>query len=308
MRFRSSYRCYIVAATLTVVAACNEPEQAPPPAPEIVRAPTQAISQMALQDMAACADDHAPLLNDLGNFSRSINTGLEVAQAYFDQGMKLTYGYHFPEAIASFDAALCFEPGNAMIHWGRALAIGPSHISRYAEASDDPTGAGRSAISRAVALRDTVNVRERGLIDALAALYNTDARSDQATRTQAFVEAAQNNYQTHDQDPEAAYLVAYAIMMTVPRHYYTMQDSDTMQDGGPQAAIVRARNAVEQGLTYNARHPGLRHLHIQLQEESLAPDNALVAADQLEPLVAEETLQQAWGNRRLPEVATWSRR
>lgn len=299
----SWYRHYIVAATLTMLAACSEPEQTPPPVPEIVRAPTQAISQMALQDMAACADDNAPLLNDLGNFSRSINTGLEVAQAYFDQGMRLTYAYHFPEAIASFDAALCFEPGNAMIHWGRALAIGPNHISRYAEAPDDPVGAGRSAINRAVTLRDTVNVRERGLIDALATLYDTEARSDQATRTQAFVEVAQNNYQMHEQDPEAAYLLAYAIMMTVPRHYYTMQDSDAMQ-----ADITRARDILEQGLTHNPRHPGLRHLHIQLQEETLAPDSALVAADQLEPLVAEEVLQQAWGNRRLPQVATWNRR
>ena len=156
---RSSTKDYprlLAAIALLGLAACgsDQPEQAETTP---VRAPAPAISQAALQDMAACADELAPILSDSGSYRRGIGTAMETTQAYFDQGLRLTYSYYFPEAIASFNAALCFEPSNPMIHWGKALAIGPNPNSRYGSAPDDPMGAGRNAINAAMAQRDTRN-------------------------------------------------------------------------------------------------------------------------------------------------------
>ncbi|HBX37987.1 MAG TPA: hypothetical protein DEG76_12130, partial [Pseudohongiella sp.] len=213
-----------LAATLLLTACGNEE----PPAPVEVRAPIQAISQIPLQDMVACAEDAAPLVNNTGTFSRSINTGMELAQAYFDQGLRLTYGYYFPEAIASFNAALCLDPNNAMVHWGRALAMGPNPNSRYAGVSDDPAGAGKAAIDRAMALADTLPPPERGLVETLAVLFDSETYPDVMARTNAFVEAAEANYQTHSDDLEAAFLVPHGIMMTTPWTYFSAEDGSAL--------------------------------------------------------------------------------
>jgi tetratricopeptide (TPR) repeat protein len=316
-----------LAAALLLMACGNEE----PPAPVEVRAPIQAISQIPLQDMVACAEDAAPLVDNTGTFSRSINTGMELAQAYFDQGLRLTYGYYFPEAIASFNAALCLDPNNAMIHWGRALAMGPNPNSRYAGVTDDPAGAGKAAIDRAMALADTLPPAERGLVEALAVLFDSETYPDVMARNNAFVEAAEANYQTHSDDLEAAFLVPHGIMMTTPWAYFSSED------GSALPGVARARDVIEQGMAQNPRHPGLTHLHIHLLEASFEPEAAEASADRLESLTpmighmvhmpghiymrlgrysdsiatnqrsleADEFLQQAWGNRTLPRNGTY---
>ncbi|MEX2335009.1 MAG: hypothetical protein WD600_12175, partial [Pseudohongiella sp.] len=317
-------------ALAAVLAACSsdQPEQPEMPA---VRAPAPAISQIALQDMAACADDLAPLINDTGTFGRRIGTAMETTQAYFDQGMRLTYSYYFPEAIASFNAALCFEPGNPMIHWGKALAIGPNPNSRYGAAPDDPMGAGRSAINAAMAARDTRNAAEQGLIEALAPLFDTETYPDTAARTRAFIEAAEANYAEHPDDLEAAFLVSHGIMMSTPWTYYDPED------GSPLPGVERALAVMEKGMAQNPEHPGLTHLHIHLLEASFEPGRAEDSADRLESLTpmaghmvhmpghiymrvgryddaiatnqrslnADDAVVAAWGNRELPRTGTY---
>ena len=318
------------AIALTILAACGseQPEEQQAPA---VRAPAPAISQASLQDMAACADELAPLINGTGTFSRRIGTAMETTQAYFDQGMRLSYSYYFPEAIASFNAALCFEPSNPMIHWGKALAMGPNPNSRYGGAPDDPMGAGRSAINAAMTGRETRPDAEQGLIEALAPLFDTDTYPDTAARTQAFIEAAETNYAQHPDDLEAAFLVSHGIMMSTPWAYYDPED------GSPLPGVERALEVMESGMEQNAGHPGLTHLHIHLLEASFEPGRAEESADRLESLTpmaghmvhmpghiymrlgryddaittnqrsleADDAVVAAWGNRPLPRTGTY---
>lgn len=320
----------LAAIAVLGLAACSSEEPAQP-ATTAVRAPAPAISQIALQDMAACADELAPILSNSGTFSRSIGTAMETTQAYFDQGMRLTYSYYFPEAIASFDAALCFEPSNPMIHWGKALAIGPNPNSRYGSAQDDPMGAGRGAINAAMAARDTRNEAEQGLIEALAPLFDTETYPDVAARTQAFIEAAEANYAENPEDLEAAFLVSHGIMMSTPWTYY---DPD---DGSPLPGVERALQVMEDGMARNPGHPGLTHLHIHLLEASFEPGRAEASADRLESLTpmaghmvhmpghiymrvgryddaiatnqrslnADDAVVAEWGNRELPRTGTY---
>jgi tetratricopeptide (TPR) repeat protein len=317
------------AIALAVLAGCGSDEPEPQEA-VAVRAPAPAISQIALQDMAACADDLAPVLSDAGTYRRSIRTAMESTQVYFDQGLRLTYSYYFPEAIASFNAALCFEPGNPMILWGKALASGPNPNSRYGAAPDDPMGTGRNAINAAMAARNTRPEAEQGLIEALAPLFDTDTYPDTAARTQAFIDAAETNYANNPDDLEAAFLVAHGIMMSTPWTYY---DQD---DGSAMPGVERALEVMETGMEQNPAHPGLTHLHIHLLEASLEPGRAEDSADRLESLTpmaghmvhmpghiymrlgryqdaintnqrslsADDEVVAAWGNRALPRTGT----
>lgn len=325
---RRSLRLWTLTAMTVALAACGrgEPEQ-----PMEVRAPAQPIAQIPIQDMMMCAEEHAPLIDNLGNYRRHIGAAAETTQYYFDQGMALAYGYYFPEAIASFNAALCFEPNNPMIHWGRALAIGPNPNSRYGSAPDDPQDAGYAAMQRALSLADTVGARDRGLIEALAPLLDKETYPDVAERTQAFIDAAERNYQRHPEDMEAAFLVAHGIMMSTPWTYFSPQD------GSPLPLVDRALEVLEGGLAQNPRHPGLTHLHIHLLEASFEPERAEASADRLESLTpmaghmvhmpghiymrlgryddaistqerslaADDVVQAAWGNRPLPREGTY---
>jgi hypothetical protein len=46
-----------------------------------------------------------PLYTDLGAHHRSITTRVPQAQQYFDQGLRLVYGFNHAEAIRSFTRA-----------------------------------------------------------------------------------------------------------------------------------------------------------------------------------------------------------
>ena len=62
----------------------------------------------------------------LGEHSYKITTTSQQAQAFFDQGLRLVYGFNFGEALASFRAAQAFDPACAMCFWGEAFALGPT--------------------------------------------------------------------------------------------------------------------------------------------------------------------------------------
>lgn len=279
-------------------------------------------------DMLACAEQFAPVVPETGTYSRPINTKYALTQTYFDQGLRLTYGYYFPEAAASFDAALCLEPEHAMLHWGKALALGPNPNSRYAGAIDDPQGHGSRSMALAKAAASEVSDADRGLVQALSAFYQTNG--NQRVRTHAFIEAAVANYQIHNHDLEAAFLVPHAIMMSTPWHYYAPGS------GTPMAGIPRALEVLERGIEQNPLHPGLTHLHIHLLEASKTPERAEASADRLASLTpmaghmvhmpghiymrlgryrdaietnerslnADDFLQRAWGDRELRQQGT----
>jgi tetratricopeptide (TPR) repeat protein len=309
------------AAAFGLLAACgadNRQTQSTPPQP-------------ATPEMLACADALAPLIANLGDFSRPINTAYPQAQDYFDQGLRLVYSYYFPEAIASFEAAQCFDPGHAMIEWGKALAIGPNPNSRYGASPDDPVGAGREAITIAMMNREGLSAADQGLIEALVPLFDTDTYTDTMSRTLAFVDAAEANYQRFPNDMEAAFLVPHGIMMTTPWNYYSQRD------GSPMPGVERALDVMETGMAQMPEHPGLTHLHIHLLEASFEPERAEASADRLESLTpmaghmvhmpghiymrvgryedsiatnqrsleADDVVVQAWGDRPLPRTGTY---
>jgi tetratricopeptide (TPR) repeat protein len=261
-------RLTVILSAVSLLVACD---RTPDPAAEI----SAGIAGAAAN---TCADSHALLIPGTGDFSRPLQLSTSDAQAYFDQGLRLTYSYYFPEAISSFDAALCFEPDHPMILWGRALAIAPNPNSRYGSATDDPEGEGWRTIERARAGAGDLSDVEKGLIETLAVLLDSGTHADQAQRTAAFVDAARALYENHPDDHEAAFLLADGIMMTSPWHYFDARTGEALPD------MTLAMEVMEKGMRENPGHPGLTHLHIHLMEASRQPGRATQSADLLEAL------------------------
>ena len=129
---------------------------------------TPAAAQHAEANMSAVPADSVPLYDSLGTQSRAVTTSSVLAQRYFDQGLRLTYGFGHGEAVRSFRAAVALDPECAMCWWGIAWARGP-----YINAEMDSTGGVEAydAIQNALRRTRTATAEERALIEAMAVRY-----------------------------------------------------------------------------------------------------------------------------------------
>lgn len=66
------------------------------------------------------------LRSNLGSWHRSIRTSEPLAQQYFDQGLRLYYGFNHAEAVRAFREAQRIDPECVMCIWGEAVALGPN--------------------------------------------------------------------------------------------------------------------------------------------------------------------------------------
>ena len=66
------------------------------------------------------------LYNDLGSLHFKVSTHNRKAQAFFDQGLILAFGFNHAEAQRAFREAQKLDPQCAMCFWGEALVLGPN--------------------------------------------------------------------------------------------------------------------------------------------------------------------------------------
>ena len=220
----------------------------------------------------------AILVPGSGTYSRTISTDNAQAQAFFDQGLRLAWGFYFPESIASYQEASRLDPTHPMPYWGMAHAMGPNPNSRYARMPDDPKGEGLKAIKNAMDRIDRASALEAKLIRALFVLYDKEAIADPDARDQAYLAAmrALNEAYPDDSDIAALYAASY---MSIGRWDYW--DSD----GNPRAETLQVAEALEHIMAKDLSNPGVLHLHVHLIEASMEPERALVSADALEATV-----------------------
>src|SRR5881628_2746111 len=118
--------------------------------------------------LAGPSRDTVPLYTDLGDHHVPITTSIPLAQRYFDQGMRLLYGFNHGEAIRSFNHAAQLDPNCAMCYWGVAYAYGP-HVNA---GMDSAAGiAAYEALHQALSRVRHASPRERAYIAALAHRY-----------------------------------------------------------------------------------------------------------------------------------------
>ena len=227
---------------------------------------------------AAPAEEHAVLVDNIGTYGRKISTKSPIAQKFFDQGLRLVYGYYFPEAIASFEEAQQYDPDHPMLDWGLALAMGPNPNSRKNSFPDDPHGDGRKAIASAHAHLARATPAERVLIESLSVQYDTDRYPDRAVRDEKYIEATRSVLDRYPDDLEAGFMYVDSVMIRGAWNYWR-------RDGSPLAGTSEAATALDHILALNPNHPGAVHLYVHLFEGSAEPERALPQADRLESLM-----------------------
>ena len=215
-----------------------------------------------------------PLYENLGRHAYAISTQAPLAQQYFDQGLRLFYGFNHAESVRAFMEAERIDSSCAMCAWGAALALGPN-INAGMDA-----GAARiahAAVRRALAAADRVTPRERALIQALAERYGAEAPADRAALDSAYANAMTGVAARFPDDIEIQVLHADALMNLSPWNYWTAEGEPR-----PATPVILAR--LERALAENPDHPGACHLFIHAVEAA-QPARAVECAERLAALM-----------------------
>jgi tetratricopeptide (TPR) repeat protein len=236
---------------------------------------TVKLSFLSSISIAQSGDALAILVPGGGDYSRSIGSESEMAQQFFDQGLRMAWGFYFPESIASYQEASRLDPQNPMPYWGIAHAAGPNPNSRYVNLPDDPQGAGLAAIRKALDLANNGTQLERDLISATFVLYNKDAVPDDRERDFAFLDAMRSLHDQYPEDADIATVFGEAYMNTTRWDYWDA-------DGSAKPGTLEGKNALEAAMALEHDHPGANHLYIHLMEGSDQPELAMPAAQKLE--------------------------
>ena len=217
-----------------------------------------------------------PFYDGFGDYHRPITTNSQTAQALFDQGMQLMYGFNHDEAIRSFHAATEADPSAAMPWWGIAYAHGININDPVM--SDERSQLAREAADTALRLAEDATPVEKRLINAISERYQTPAPENRRHLDEAYANAMQDVYEAFPNDPEASTLFGDALMNLQPWDYWTT-------DGLPKGRAKEIVTVIEHTLAIHPYHPGANHFYIHTVEASKNPDRAVPAADRLRSLV-----------------------
>jgi len=179
---------------------------------EVPRAEMQAASPAA--DFAST---DPPLWEGLGGVTYRITTTNELAQSYFNQGLRLTYAFNHSEAQRAFRKAQKLDPDCAMCFWGEALVLGPNINLPMQEDAVAPAFA---AAEKARMLAPKATPREQALIAAVSTRYAKDAKADRVPLDAAYALAMEKVAAQFPDDNEIAVLYAESVMDLSPWNYW----------------------------------------------------------------------------------------
>lgn len=217
----------------------------------------------------------APLFDNLGSYHRSISTKSRSAQRYFDQGLRLLYGFNHDEAERSFREAARLDPNCAICFWGIGVVLGPN-----INLPTDPERSAKAieAVAQARAVAARASGVERALIDALARRYSADPNADRAKLDEAYAAAMRGVHERFPADDDVQTLYAESMMDLRPWKFWN-------PDGTPAAGTLDIVALLEGVLKRNPKHPGANHYYIHATEASPNPGRATASAKRLETLV-----------------------
>ena len=257
--------------------ACAGGSSAPPPtaATTAAKAPPPPL---AVPGTVLALAQGAQLFDDLGTLNRPVGTASPEAQRYFDQGLRLAYGFNHDEATRSFARAAELDPGCAACLWGVAWTLGPNYnvpmLEGAAQAAWDALQAARERSARARPV-------EQSLIVALATRYQGPKSIDAASQqplNEAFAAAMRDVARAHPDDDDIQVIFAESLMDVNPWHLWAL-------DGKPAPGTEEIVATLEKVLGRSSQHPGANHYYIHAVEASLAPDRAVPASERLPGLM-----------------------
>jgi tetratricopeptide (TPR) repeat protein len=247
----SARRASLVLSMLLVLGACEAP------------APRTTAAQPA-----------PALFETFGTLHRDTGSRIPAAQRYFDQGLRMAYGFNHEAAGRAFAEAARLDPDCAICVWGQALVLGPNiNMPMEASAVKDATALAR----RAQTLSSHARPVDRALIAALLQRYADPAPADRKPLDRAYADAMASVARDYPDDDDVATLYAEALMDLSPWAYWT-------SDGKPTEFTPRILATLEHVLQRNPQHIGAMHYYIHATEASPAPQRAEPYADRLAAL------------------------
>ena len=225
--------------------------------------------------VTGAGDAQSPLYDNLGALHHPISTGSDLAQQYFDQGLRLVYAFNHEEAIRSFEEAAKQDPNAPMPYWGIAVALGPNI---NAAMSKEDGGRATEAIKKAQARLSSATPAERAYIEALTKRYLGSSRASRASLDKAYADAMRSVWRAYPDDGDAGVLFAEAMMDLHPWDFWTAE-------GTPKPGTQEIVSTLETVLQKYPDHPGACHYYIHAVEASREPQRALACADRLPGLM-----------------------
>ena len=213
-----------------------------------------------------------PLYDNLGTVGFAITTKSPMAQRYFDQGLRLAYGFNHAEAARAFRAAQKLDPDCAMCAFGEALVLGPNINAPMDAEAVEPAMA---AVLKAQQNAWSASPREQALIEAIAQRYSSDPKAERAALDAAFAAAMGAAAARFPEDDNIQVLSAEALMDLSPWDYW---EAGGAKPKGKTAEILATLETV---LARSPDHPGAIHYYIHMVEASSAPERALPHAKRL---------------------------
>jgi tetratricopeptide (TPR) repeat protein len=222
------------------------------------------------------AQDRTPLYENLGTYHMAITTSSPVAQRYFDQGLRLTYGFNHDEAIKSYREGIREDSTCAMCWWGVAYALGPNINLPMDTAAVRPAW---EALQQAAKLAPAATAKEQAYIRALQARYSPDPAAARAPLDSAWARAIGKVARRFPSDDDAGTLYAEALMDLRPWNYWN-------NAGKPRAPSTLETVAIlERIVNRTLEHPGACHFYIHAIEASTFAARAVPCAERLGSLV-----------------------
>ena len=217
-----------------------------------------------------------PLYDNLGSYHMAITTGSPVAQKYFDQGLRLTYGFNHDEAIKSFREGIREDSTCAMCWWGVAYALGPNINLPMDSAAVAPAW---EALQQAVRNAGWTTRKEQAYIGALVKRYAPRPVANRAPLDWAWARAIGEVHRRFPADDDAAVLYAEALMDLRPWNYWS-------NAGKPRApSTLETVKVLERVVKRRLDHPGACHFYIHAVEASTFAERAVPCAERLGSLV-----------------------
>lgn len=268
---------YLTVISVLLLVACNNNTKTKSASATVKRSPDTRcyVSRITDKDWYT-SGKKAPVLQGWKGINFPVSTHNNEAQAYFNQGMMLAYGFNHAEAARSFYEGTRLDTTCAMAYWGYAYVLGPNYNAGMEE---DNFQRAWNAVVKAKSLYASCTPKEKALIDALAARYAMPAPADRKLLDMAYATAMKKVYEQYPTDPDIGALYAEAMM---DLHPWDLYDKKTKQ---PRAWTPELVAVLEHLIRIHPTHPGAHHFYIHAMEASANPEKAIASARLLDTLV-----------------------
>jgi tetratricopeptide (TPR) repeat protein len=209
---------------------------------------------------------------DIGGLNRTVTTGSDEAQAWFNRGLAMCYGFNHEEAVRCFEKAIQADPRMVMGYWGMAYALGPN--INYVDVPAHQITEGALCLKLAELHGKNATQLERDLVKALSLRHAVPLPEDRHPLNVAYSEAMRKIYNEHQDDPLVAALFAESLMNLRPWKHWS-------PEGEPAPETPEILSVIEKAREKHPGYPALCHLYIHATEASPNPGRALPAANAL---------------------------